>query len=216
MGLRTRGECTMIPLTSSARPAGRQCPLPVAADPRVADRSRDRNHQTWPPCTARRRSTQGHSCSGQCLPHRPAQPVWRPGRAAACSGRCRAGGICECGGKQREALFAACAARRARHRAAVGSSGSPHLPAHRVQPGYCRGCRCRGVPVSGSQGQGGRAHCSSHLPGPFGHFWVILTVCGIAVSRARCSPNTPRRGAGGRCGALYAALFWRCAVQRGV
>ena len=91
-----------------------------------------------------------------------------------------------------------------------------HLPAHRVQPGHCRGCWCRGVPVSGSQGQGGRAHCSSHLAGPFGH-------SGCDPDRVRhCRQpgpahrhEHPRRGAGG-CGALYTALFWRRAVQRGV
>ena len=91
-----------------------------------------------------------------------------------------------------------------------------HLPAHRVQPGHCRGCRCRGVPVSGSQGQGGRAHCGAHLAGPFSH-------SGCDPDRVRhcrqpCPAHRhehPRRGAGG-CGALYTALFWRRAVQRGV
>ena len=47
----------------------------------------------------------------------------------------------------------------------------------------------------------------------------ILTIdLGVRHCRQPCPAHRhehPRRGAGG-CGALYAALFWRCAVQRGV
>ena len=99
--------------------------------------------------------------------------------------------------------------------AAVGSSGSPIF----LLIGFSQGIAV--VPVSWcpsfwSQGQGGRAHCSSHLAGPFGH-------SGCDPDRVRhCRQpgpahrhEHPRRGAGG-CGALYTALFWRRAVQRGV
>ena len=95
--------------------------------------------------------------------------------------------------------------------AAVGSSGSPIF----LLIGFSQGIAV-GAGVVVSQGQGGRAHCGAHLPGPFGH-------SGCDPDRVRhCRQpgpahrhEHPRRGAGG-CGALYAALFWRRAVQRGV
>ena len=70
----------------------------------------------------------GHSCGGQC-PHRPADHCGRDrGRAAACSGHCRAGGVCECGGKQ-ETLFAACAANDVPAIAAMGRKGGSTVAA---------------------------------------------------------------------------------------
>ena len=98
--------------------------------------------------------------------------------------------------------------------AAVGSSGSPIFLLIGFSQGIAVGA---GVVVSQFLGAKDRegAHTAVHtslaLSAILG---AILTVCGVAVSRALLTAMT-RRGAGG-CGALYAALFWRCAVQRGV
>ena len=70
----------------------------------------------------------GHSCGGQC-PHRPADHCGRDrGRAAACPGHCRAGGLCERGGKQGDAVCRLCRQRRACI-AAMGRKGGSTVAA---------------------------------------------------------------------------------------
>ena len=65
------------------------------------------------------------------------------GRAAACSGHCRAGGVCECGGKQGSAVCRLCSPRRACHRG-HGPQGRQHRGRRSLQrPGLLR-CRDAG------------------------------------------------------------------------
>ena len=100
--------------------------------------------------------------------------------------------------------------------AAVGSSGSPIFLLIGFSQGIAVGA---GVVVSQFLGAKDRegAHIAVHtslaLSAILG---AILTVCGICRQPGPAHRHEhPRRGAGG-CGALYTALFWRRAVQRGV
>lgn len=100
--------------------------------------------------------------------------------------------------------------------AAVGSSGSPIFLLIGFSQGIAVGA---GVVVSQFLGAKDRegAHTAVHtslaLSAILGAILTVLRHC-----RQPCPAHRhehPRRGAGG-CGALYTALFWRCAVQRGV
>ena len=85
---------------------------------------------------------------GQC-PHRPADHCGRDrGRAAACPGHRRAGGVCECGGKQGSAVCRLCSPRRACHRG-HGPQGRQHRGRRSLQrPGLLR---CRDAGPSGKR-----------------------------------------------------------------
>ena len=100
--------------------------------------------------------------------------------------------------------------------AAVGSSGSPIFLLIGFSQGIAVGA---GVVVSQFLGAKDRegAHTAVHTS------LALSAILGCDPDRVRrcrqpCPAHRhehPRRGAGG-CGALYAALFWRRAVQRGV
>ena len=90
----------------------------------------------------------GHSCGGQC-PHRPADHCGGDrGRAAAGPGHRRAGGVCECGGKQGSAVCRLCSPRRACHRG-HGPQGRQYRGRRSLQrPGLLR---CRDAGPSGKR-----------------------------------------------------------------